>query len=47
MCIFSPFDVFVCDFAPAVAADGQDFVSVVDVDFDVGVVAFSVPGVLA
>jgi len=41
--IFSPFDFFVSDLAPAAAADGQGFVLVVDVEFNVAVGALSVP----
>jgi hypothetical protein len=44
---FLPFDVLFCDGAPAFSADGEALVSVVDVDFDVRVSAFSVPGILA
>jgi len=43
----SPFNVFFCYFTPAVAADRQNLVFVLNVDFDVGVAALSIPRVLA
>jgi hypothetical protein len=47
-CIWvSPFDVFFSHFIPAVATNWQNSVLVVNVEFDVGVVAFSVPRVFA
>jgi len=46
MHLISPFNVFLSHFVPAVATNWQNFVFVVDVDFNVGVVAFSVPRIL-
>jgi len=45
--VFSPFYVFVSDLAPATAADGQGFVLIVNVEFNIAVVAFSVPRISA
>jgi hypothetical protein len=44
---FLPFYVVFGDCAPAVSAYGQALVSVVDVNFDIRVFAFSVPRVFA
>lgn len=44
--LVSPFNVFFGYFAPAVAADWQYSIFVLDVDFDVGAAAFAVPRVL-
>jgi len=41
--VFSPFNIFFRDLVPTVAADWYDLVLIVDVDFDVGVVAPAVP----
>jgi len=42
---FSPLYVFVGDLAPATAADGQGFVLVVNVEFDVAAGTLAVPRV--
>jgi len=45
--MFSPFEVFICYFLPAVSADWMSPALVVDVDFYVCAFAFAIPRVLA
>jgi len=48
VCIsISPFNVFFSYLSPAVAADGYHLVLVLDVHFNVRVVAFAIPRILA
>jgi len=44
---FSPLNVLFRDLVPAMAADWQDLVLVVDVDLDFGIVALAVPRISA
>jgi hypothetical protein len=45
--ILSPFELSVCNLAPASFADGQFFALHLDVDFDVTTLALFVPRILA
>jgi len=45
--LLSPLNVFFSYFAPTVAANGQYYIFILNVDFDVAVVAFAIPWILA
>ncbi len=47
MAVFLPFNVLFRDYSPAFSAYGETLVSVIDVDFDICVFAFSLPRIFA